>query len=196
MRVGNKIQKRCFMKKPLLSLFTICIILLFCGCYKIDSTSSQDYANFYKKSDEIALQCDFLPLPENVKDFEDVLLYYSDYDLLDSYHTIYLNCNFTDENFQTEKQRALNYGENYDFTVYNSDSFALDSIYINTLDCEQKELHHIYISYVLFDDKNNKIIYVMIFEEGDKNRSGGVFNKSSAIPDEYLPKELLEYKNK
>ena len=44
--------------------------------------------------------------------------------------------------------------------------------------------------------KNNKIIYVMIFEEGDKNQSGGVFNKSSAIPDEYLPKELLEYKNK
>ncbi len=184
------------MKKFIFSITALFLALSLCACYEIDSTDSSDYAAFYEKSSELSLQCDFLPLPTNIESFDDILLYYSDYDLIDSYHTIYLNCNFTDKNYEIEKQRALDYGKNYDFTIYDSDSFNLNSIYINTLDCNQTELHHIYISYILFDDASNKIIYVMIFEEGNSTQDSSVFSKSSNIPNEYLPKELLDYKNK
>ena len=179
------------MKKFLSVLIALLLMLSLCGCYEIDSTNQDDYAAFYEKSDEIALVSDLLPLPENIESFDDILLYYSDYDLIDSYHTIYLNCNFSDENFETEKQRAIDYGnELSDFSFFNSDSFSYDSVLIyEPTTLINDELHHIYTSYALFDDENNKIIYVMIFEEGT-----GVLGKSSTIPDEYLPKELLDFK--
>lgn len=181
------------MKKVLLSVTAFFLALSLCACYEIDSTNADDYAAFYKNSSDIALQSDLLPLPENIESFDDIMLYYSDYNLIDSYHIIYLNCNFSDENFEIEKQRALDYGKTYDGTIYNSESFSYDSVSINTLlptDFDFERLKHIYVSYALFDKENNKIIYVMIFEEGSN-----VFGKSSAIPDEYLPKELVELKN-
>lgn len=50
----------------------------------------------------------------------------------------------------------------------------------------------LYVSYVLFDDANNKIISVDIFDDSLDLKNDKRF---TAIPDEYLPKELVKLKN-
>ena len=129
-----------------------------------------------------------LPNPENIESIDDLYLYYSDYDLIDSYYTIYLECGFSSDKYETEKQRVKDYAKQYDFTLINSDFFLYDSVYINQ--CIQHESDGfitIDISYTLFDDENNKIIYVDTFEEGKKSEW-----KTSYIPEKYLPNDLID----
>lgn len=166
------------------SLFSISLT----GCYQIDSKSTTDYPGFYKKmSTVMPTTYDSLPSPESIASIDDIYLYYSDYDLIDSYYTIYLECSFSDETYEAEKQRVIDDAKQYDFTLFNSESFSYDSVYVNQ--CIQHSPYGfiaIQISYALFDDDNNKIIYVDTFEEGTKSEWNTAY-----IPDQYLPNELI-----
>lgn len=172
--------------RSLLILSVFCISLT--GCYQINSKSHADYPDFYEKmSTVMPATYSMLPNPEDVKSIDDMYLYYSDYDLLDSYHTIYLECSFSSEKYETEKQRIIDDAKQYHFTLYNSDSFSFESVYINqVLEHNSDEFIAIQISYALFDDENNKIIYVDSFEEGTKS-----VWKTAYIPDKYLPSDLI-----
>lgn len=171
----------------LLVLLSLCISLT--GCYQIDSKSKTDYPDFYEKMRTVMpTTYTSLPSPESIESINDSYLYYSDYDLIDSYYTIYLECSFSDEKYETEKQRVIDDAKQYDFTVYNSDSFSYDSVYINQcIQHDSDEFIAIDISYTLFDDENNKIIYVDSFEEGTKSEW-----KTSYIPEKYLPSDLID----
>ena len=128
-----------------------------------------------------------LPVPDSYSRIDDIYLYYSDNHLLDSYYTIYLECVFAPEKFEAEKQRVIDDAKQYHFTLYNSDSFSFESVYINqVLEHNSDEFIAIQISYALFDDENNKIIYVDSFEEGPKSEW-----KTAYIPDKYLPSDLI-----
>ena len=171
----------------LLVLSLLCISLT--GCYQIDSNSTTDYPNFYKKMSTIMpTTYSSLPSPESIESIDDIYLYYSDYDLIDSYYTIYLECGFSSEKYELEKQRVIDNAKQYDFTLYDSDLFSYDSVYINQyIEYDSYGFIAIQVSYALFDDENNKIIYVDTFEEGTKKEC-----KTSYIPEKYLPSDLID----
>ena len=171
----------------LLILSFLCILLT--GCYRIDSKSQTDYPDFYKKmSTVMPTAYAMLPAPDSMESIDDIYLYYSDYDLIDSYYTIYLECSFTSDQYEIEKQRVTDNASQYDFTLYNSESFSYDSVYINQcIEHDSSGFLVIQISYTLFDNKNCKIIYVATFEEGTKSEW-----KTSYIPDKYLPGNLVD----
>ncbi|MDD5923735.1 MAG: hypothetical protein PUC88_02970 [Clostridia bacterium] len=148
----------------LLVLSILCVFLT--GCYQIDSKSKTDYSDFYKKMRTVMpTTYAMLPLPGSMESIDDIYLYYSDYDLIDSYYTIYLECSFSDEKYETEKQRVIDDAKQYDFTLYNSETFSYDSVYVSQGIVQDSDgFLAIQISYTLFDDENSKIIYVDTFE--------------------------------
>lgn len=175
-------------------LFTALLVLsLLCtsltGCYKIDSKSKTDYPTFYEKmSTVMPTTYSSLPDPQDIESIDDIFLFYSDYDLIDSYYTIYLECDFSSEKYELEKQRVIDNAKQYDFTLYNSDLFSYDSVYIDQyIEYDSYGFIAIQVSYALFDDENNKIIYVDTFEEGTKKEC-----KTSYIPEKYLPSDLID----
>lgn len=124
-----------------LVLLLLCISLT--GCYQIDSKSKTDYSDFYEKMSTVMPTTHAaLPSPNCIESIDDIYLYYSDYDLIDSYYTIYLECSFSSEKYETEKQRVIDNAKQYDFTLYNSDSFSYDSVYINQ--CIQWDLEEFF----------------------------------------------------
>ena len=171
----------------LLMLLVFCISLT--SCYQIDSKSTTDYSGFYKKMSTVMPTAhSSLPNPEDIESIDDVYLFYSDYDLIDSYYTIYLECSFSSEKYETEKQRVIDDAKQYDFALYNSDLFSYDSVYINQcIEHDSNGFIAIQISYALFDDENSKIIYVDTFEEGTKSEWN-----TSYIPEKYLPSDLID----
>ena len=170
----------------LLVLLLLCVSLT--GCYKIDSKSKTDYPTFYEKmSTVMPTTYSSLPAPQDIESIDDIYLFYSDYDLIDSYYTIYLECSFSDKKYEIEKQRVIDDAKQYDFTLYNSESFSYDSVYVNQcIEHNSDKYIAVQVSYALFDDNNSKIIYVDTFEEGTKNEWNTAY-----IPDKYLPKELI-----
>lgn len=172
----------------LLVLALLCIFLS--GCYEIDSNEKTDYPQFYEKMRTVMpTTYAMLPAPECIESIDDIYLYYSDYDLLDSYYTIYLECSFVPETYSTEKQRIIDEAKQYDFAVYNADVFSYDSVYIDqSIEHDSDGLLAIQISYVLFDSENSRIIYVDTFEEGRKYEWN-----TAHIPDKYLPKDLIGF---
>ncbi len=171
----------------LLVLLLLCVSLT--GCYQIDSKNETDYQTFYEKmSTEMPTTYASLPDPQDIESINDIYLFYSDYDLIDSYYTIYLECDFSSEKYEVEKQRVIDDAKQYDFTLYNSDLFSYDSVYINqSIYHDSDGFVSIQVSYALFDDESNKIIYVDTFEEGTKTEW-----KTSYIPEKYLPSDLID----
>ena len=174
-------------------LICVLLVLSFCisltGCYYIDTKKEADYPDFYNKMSSIMPTAySMLPNPEDIESINDIYLYYSDYDLIDSYYTIYLECSFSSEKYETEKQRVIDDAKQYDFTLYDSDLFSYNSVYINQCIIHDSDgFIAIQVSYALFDDENNKIIYVDTFEEGTN-----IEWKTSYIPEKYLPSELID----
>ena len=174
--------------------FTVLLVLLLLctsltGCYQIDSKSTTDYLAFYEKMSTIMpTSYASLPNPEDIETIDDIYLFYSDYDLIDSYYTIYLECSFSSEKYETEKQRVIDNVKQYDSTLYNSELFSYDSVYINQcIEHNSDGFIAIQVSYALFDDENDKIIYVDTFEEGTKSEW-----KTSYVPEKYLPSDLID----
>lgn len=167
----------------------LAVFLLVCGlltgCYEIDTHDPADYPGFYR---EKRTDFEMLPAPDAIASIEDVYLFYSDYDLLDSYYTIYLACSFTPEQFEAEKQRLTDYAGQIDFSLTNADVFAYDSVYINqVVESSSDGFLAFLVSYALFDAENNRIIYVEAFEKGTNAQW-----KTAYIPDAYLPSDLLD----
>ena len=176
------------MKKLIYALLVLLhLSITLTGCYQIDSKSKTDYPDFYKKMSTVIPDThSMIPNPENVESIDDIYLYYSDYDFIDSYYTIYLECSFSAKNYEKEKQRVIDDAKQYDFTLYNSDSFSYDSVYINQyIEHNSDEFITIQISYALFDNEEYKIIYVDTFEEGIKSEL-----KTLNIPKKYLPTDF------
>ena len=175
-------------------VFTVLLVLLLLctsltGCYQIESKSTTDYPAFYEKmSTVMPTTYSSLPNPEDIETIDDIYLFYSDYDLIDSYYTIYLECSFSSEKYETEKQRVINNAKQYDFTLYNSNFFSYNSVYINQyIEHDSDGSVAVQVSYSLFDDENDKIIFVDTFEEGIKSEW-----KTSYIPEKYLPSNLID----
>lgn len=172
------------MKRILSIILILVVTLCFSACYKIDSNSKSDYSAFYDKMGSLLPESQSMfPIPEAMESIDDIYLYYSDYDLLDSFYTIYLECSFTSESFETEKQRVH---DECGPSLLNSDSFSYESEYMEQyIEQDSNGFTYIHISYVLFDEENNKIIYVASFEKAYESKL-----KTSNIPQKYLPKEL------
>ena len=113
-------------------------------------------------------------------------LYFSDYDLLDSFYTIYVSCISPETEYKAEQDRILSLYNEQDHTI-NSDSFKYESVVFNDiLQTESEVVDYLSYSYVLFDRDESKIIYVMLFTKDD-------ISKIDHVPSEYLPKEYLEF---
>ena len=174
------------------TLCVIAVLLLICGmlsgCYQINTHNQSDYSAFYNKMETVMpATYEMMPAPDAMESIHDIYLFYSDYDLIDSYYTIYLECTFTPEQFEIEKQRLTECAGQYDFSLSDSDQFSYDSVCINQSITSNDDGFIAYqISYALFEAENNKIIYVDAFEEGRSEQL-----RITNIPDAYLPSDLL-----
>ena len=154
------------------------------SCYHYKSDVSSDYGEFRidMKSKAKGIY-DFLPDLENEDVIKDVFMYYSDADLIDSFYTVYLNCQYSEEEYNKEKERLEKVlkGANVD-----SNSFELPSIVADEYMNGEYPYNSVYMrySYALFDEDEFRIIYVEFF---DKELNG----YSTNIPEEYLPKKLV-----
>lgn len=174
------------LKKSFVFLSVFLMLLQLSSCYNVNTDNVNDYEAFLQKmQDKHPILYSDLPNVDK-EQIKDMYLYYSD-ELIDSYYTIYLNCSFTKEQYETEFKRIVDLTSQYgDMLDVNSKSFSYDSIRVNSsLDFDSKGWGIVDYSYFLFDSENSRIIYVMIFEKE-------IMGKSVNVPDEYLPSELIE----
>lgn len=174
------------LKKSFVFLSVFLMLLQLSSCYKVNTDNVNDYEAFLQKmQDKHPILYSDLPNVDK-EQIKDMYLYYSD-ELIDSYYTIYLNCSFTKEQYETEFKRIVDLTSQYsDMLDVNSKSFSYDSIRVNSsLDFDSKGWGIVDYSYFLLDSENSRIIYVMIFEKE-------IMGKSVNVPDEYLPSELIE----
>jgi len=178
-------------KKKICSIMVcLIIILLFTSCYHFESEHVNEYDEFYQnmqeKNDYIY---GFLPLLEDNECIDDMYLFYSDRDLLDSYYTIYLNCKYSEKEYRNEEKRITELFVDEDLLVKNSDSFDYESLmYSNLFVRDSSGIGIMDYQYVLFSESDFRIVYITFF---DKELNG----KSINIPEKYLPKELVDLRN-
>ena len=168
-------MKILFKKRHVLLLCIVAFVLN--SCYFIETTNAKRYAAFYAKMEEAdPITCKWLPDPEGLQ-IEDMYLFRSDYDLLDTFYMVYVNCVFDDVSYQTEKDRQYSLARYNEFATYNLLAFDYESIaYDVDLDTSKKHM-----DYVLFDDAENRIVYVFAFFMN---------NQYENIPAKYLPAAL------
>lgn len=174
------------MKKFLCVILSIVLGFTLPGCYFQDADNSEEYSSFLQEIEE-KNDTIYSILPKNDKiDFvQDVYLYYSDFDMIDSLYSIYVNCIYEQDTYVEETQRVLEVTNQWEFVKENVDSFDYNSIVINQyLDFDDSQIGMMDYSYVLFDDNDYRIVYVFILE---KELNGMSMN----IPNEYLPKEVV-----
>ena len=181
------------LRKIVFFMLVLTLILCISSCYYYESDT--DYETFITKNAGKAA-CQFLPDIKYSDNIIDMYLFYSDRDLIDTYHTFYVKCKYSESQYNDEKERIKALFTDEDFLEVNSDSFYFESmLYGNVFDWEKSEImekifdsEELYgimeYEYVLFDRENLQIIYVSFF---DKELNG----KSTNIPKEYLPKELV-----
>lgn len=177
------------------------LVLSISSCIDIDTDNKNNYEEFLNvMSSRSEYIYDIIPkLDENAID--DLYLFYSDKDLLDSFYSIYINCCYSDEDYESELLRISSLSDKYDFDTEKSNEFDLDakildynidiSVYKSPIRLIQNSyilFSHILCSYILFDDNSNRVVYVMIFE---KDLDG----KSLNIPEIYLPKKLVKLRS-
>lgn len=154
--------------------------MLLTSCYEVNTDQKTDYTEFrnemQKKNDFIY---QVLPILNDESVVEDVYLYYSDRDLLDSFYTVYLNCIFSEEKYTLEYERL----QSLSGEEGNILSFEYESIVFYYY-MEFGSVDMVDFSYVLFDEDENRIVYVLIFEKGEEINI-------ETIPKAYLPKEYL-----
>ena len=154
------------------------LIVLFNGCYNIETTNAKKYNSFYNKMErKHPSMYEKLPDPQGLE-LDEVYLYHWDFDLIDTTYVVYLNCVFDNkEEYTTEKNRQYKLGREWEFTQYNSSSFEYESVvrehYISG--------HDKHFDYVLFDDSEHRFVYVYMFD---------IDGKFENIPQKYLPDEL------
>lgn len=93
---------------------------------------------------------------------------------------IYLNCVYDKDSYEQEVKRitGLDYYKN---PISNSKSFNYNSLVIDN----KVSQSGIKAYYYLFNESKCQIVYICIEEQT-------LYGKSAKIPEEYLPKEVLE----
>ena len=173
------------MKKSFVLFLIICMVVCLSGCYHVETTDTEQYNDFYQymqaKNTSIGNN---LPEPSDAFTVEDAYLYYSDWDLLDSMYTVYVNCVYTTEYYEQAKDEAYAISRMWGDPVSNSSSFDCESVVAPPYNeiYSGGERHG---TYILFDDAERRIVYVKVFDDAVKA-------KSKNIPEEYLPKEWRE----
>ncbi|MBQ8184210.1 MAG: hypothetical protein IJ036_00320 [Lachnospiraceae bacterium] len=171
-----RVHKR---KMGILILFILLSCLL-TSCYRSTVKEASEYDSFREDmKEQYERLYEFLPELGDKSCIEDMYLYYWSGDLFDSYHTIYLNCVYSEEEYEKEEKRLKELFA--DSSQINSDSFEYESLggggYTSWT--------HVFHKYVLFEKENLRIVYIDLFEDS-------LHGRSTKIPDEYLPKDLVE----
>lgn len=172
------------------SVVIILILLLitsFTSCYYLDSDKKTDYGDFCKQMKKInPYLYDFFPKEDSKDNIVSSYWYYSDYDLIDSFYTIYLACEYGEEQYKNEYERLLEHCEE-GMSDIDSSEFDYSNITIQHLVSYDSIFDTVYINsiYALFDNELKQIIYVAIFNKDDYSN---VLN----IPEKYLPKDYLQ----
>ena len=168
-------------------ILVLCLtLLIFFGCYHIDSGNADDYAHFMSKmSDRNEIMYKFFPKLENTDCIDEVFLYYSDYDLFDSLYTVYVNCVYDDEAYASEIKRlesrygkfsGYSYEDSYEYEVTEEEeSFSVFG--------QTTNMRYLY---ALRNPEENRIVYVGIFQKGE------IDIIKDNIPNEYLPKKIQD----
>lgn len=187
------------MRKRILVLITCLMIsLLLTSCYKTETEQVLDYTAFYKDMRERSKHISgFLPDISDESCIEEVYLYYTEEDpIFQPNYTIYLNCVYSEEEYENEVKRINELFTDEGLLQRNTDSFEYESmLYGEFLDCSPFSLDFFknqiswvmaeaHYTYVLFEEEESRIVYITMFEEKLNGRSIN-------IPEEYLPKELV-----
>ena len=177
-------------KKWALVLICLSFVLLFVSCPHYEVDQVEEYKEFYQKmSKSTSPIFDVFPSPENEQCIEDMYLFYSERDLLDTYYTGYLKCKYDSEEYYREEKRIKDLYTDEVLLDKNSDSFEYESlIYDDILSRDDDGVSYLRYEYVLFIESEYRIVYVTFF---DKELNG----KSVNIPEKYLPKELVDLRN-
>lgn len=173
-------------KKCALALICLSCVFLFVSCPHYEADQVEEYKEFYQKIEKKSPIFDAFPSPENEQCIEDMYLFYSERDLFDTYYTGYVNCKYDSEEYYREEKRITELFTDEDLLVKNSDSFEYESlVYGERLARDSDGVSCLNYEYVLFIESEYRIVYITFF---DKELNG----KSVNIPEEYLPKELVD----
>lgn len=170
-----------------LAIFLL-IVVLFRSCYHQETENTQDYYAFRQEmQDKSKTIYDMLPALNDEDCIEDMYLFYSDWDFIDSFYTVYLNCQYSEQEYKNEEMRIAALFSDEQVLVKNSDLFDYPSLmHRDYFDFDLNGMIGMMTyEYVLFDESEFRVVYVTLF---DKELNG----KSTNIPEEYLPKELNE----
>lgn len=183
-------------------LCCLMVAVLFTSCTRFETSAQSEYDKYYKELQKRqASAAEFLPESISEDCIEDMYLFYNGKDLIDDYYTIYLNCKYTAEEYFNEKNRISELFVDEDLLVKNSESFIYESLmYEDTFDYTDIKISDSYnlnlidlelmhFKYVLFDESELRIVYVNFFDKE-------LYGKSTNIPNEYLPKELVDLRNR
>ncbi len=174
------------LKKVSIFVTFLCICGLFTSCVYVNTTDGSEYTSLLADMKNTSKSV-YSFFPEVADDcIDDLFLYYSDYDILDSVYSIYVNCEFTKEQYNAEKERVRELMSQWENLLEeDTDSFAFPSLSLERmLEFNNSQAGVVRYKYVLFNEIENRIVYVMIFEKE-------LYGKSCHIPDDYLPKELV-----
>lgn len=180
------------MLKGKLFFIIVCLgfVLLFVTGYHFESTQTVEYNAFHQDMQEKNEYIyKLLPVLKDDKYIEDMYLFYSDRDLIDSYYTVYLNCRYSEKEYRTEKTRISELFESDGYLIKNSSLFNYESLMgTHRFFHDSSDVDLMNYEYVLFSESDYRIVYVTFF---DKELNG----KSINIPKMYLPKELISLRN-
>ena len=184
-------RKYDIMRKIKIILLFITLSILICfltSCYQLESKNIAEYQSFYAEMDKReSFIYELFPNLKEQNSIKGMYIYYDDKDLIDSCYAVYLDCEYTEEMYNTEIARLSELSDYEDLVIKNSNSFNYNSfVYTDILYSNSYvDSGTARYDYALFDKSRFKIVYVSIFEDE-------LNGKSSNIPEEYLPIELIE----
>lgn len=172
----------CCLNAKKIFLLLICVVFtyLLTSCYSDTVKSADDYDEFREEmKEEYEPIYKLLPEVTDKSCIQDMYLHMFE-DILDTNYAIYLNCVYSDEDYEREEERLTKLFGDMEFLQTNPKSFEYESLMTGFL-----TEHHLQYEYALFDRENLRIVYVWLYEDQTHHRY-------TKIPEEYLPKELLE----
>ena len=178
------------LKKCILTVICLSIVILLASCAQYEVEQQDEYKEFYQKMEKKKNRMfEFFPSPENQDCIEDMYLFYSERDLIDTYYTCYLNCKYDEEEYCREEKRITELFTDENLLIKNSESFEYESLsYSEQLDHDILGVSYLRYEYVLFIESEYRIVYITFFDKE-------LYGKSVNIPEQYLPKELVDLRN-
>ena len=178
------------LKKCILTAICLSILFLCASCSQYEVEKSEEYKEFHQKMEKMKNPMfEIFPSLENEDCIDDMYLFYSERDLIDTYYTCYLNCIYDEEAYCREVKRITEVFTNEDLLKKNSESFEYESLsYSGDLTQDIDGVSYMRYEYVLFIESEYRIVYITFFDKE-------LYGKSVNIPEQYLPKELVDLRN-